>query len=128
MATTSIGRVVAPIIAIGKAATAATESFITIDAQVPDITGLKAPDVSSDADIRFEDVAFSYPSRPNVQILDGLNVNFEAGKVTAIVGPSGSGKSTVCLSHAFSIFDSISTSRPSTFVLHRSHRAEIANV
>ncbi|KAF2658230.1 leptomycin B resistance protein pmd1 [Lophiostoma macrostomum CBS 122681] len=95
MATTSIGRVVSPIISIVKAATAATELFVTIDAPVPDITGRKAPDVSSTADIRFEDVAFSYPSRPNVQILDGLNVTFEAGKVTAIVGPSGSGKSTV---------------------------------
>lgn len=95
MATTSVGRLVAPLIAIAKAATAATELFVTIDAAVPDTTGRKAPDVSSDADICFEDVRFSYPSRPKVQILDGLNVKFEAGKVTAIVGPSGCGKSTV---------------------------------
>ena len=95
MAVMSIGRLAAPIIAILKAATAATELFITIDAAVPDTSGLKDPDVNADTDIRIENVAFSYPSRPNVQILDGLDVTFEAGKVTAIVGPSGSGKSTV---------------------------------
>jgi ABC-type multidrug transport system fused ATPase/permease subunit len=95
MAVMSVGRVAGPIIAVAKAATAATELFITIDAEVPDTSGLKEPDVSADADITFEDVAFSYPSRPNVQILDGLNLSFPAGKVTAIVGPSGSGKSTL---------------------------------
>jgi len=91
----SIGRVVSPMIAIAKAATAATELFVTIDAELPDTSGLQEPDVSSKNKIRFENVAFSYPSRPSVQILDGLDLEFEAGKVTAIVGPSGSGKSTV---------------------------------
>lgn len=95
MAVMSIGRLAGPMIGIARASSAATELFKTIDAERPDITGLKDPDVTADADICFENVAFSYPSRPNVQILDGLNVTFEAGKVTAIVGPSGSGKSTV---------------------------------
>ncbi|KAJ4353573.1 ABC-type transporter tr06 [Didymosphaeria variabile] len=90
-----IGRIAAPAIAITKAATAATEIFATIDAEVPDISGLKEPDISAEQTISFENVAFSYPSRPNVQILDGLNATFEAGKLTAIVGPSGSGKSTL---------------------------------
>ncbi|KAF2713122.1 P-loop containing nucleoside triphosphate hydrolase protein [Pleomassaria siparia CBS 279.74] len=95
LAVMSIGRLASPIIAVAKAASAATELFITIDAEVPDTSGLKDPDVSADASIRFENVAFSYPSRPHVQILDGIDLDFEAGKVTAIVGPSGSGKSTV---------------------------------
>ena len=90
-----IGRIAGPAIAITKAATAATEIFATIDAELPDISGLKEPDVASDQAITFENVAFSYPSRPNVQILNGLDATFEAGKVTAIVGPSGSGKSTM---------------------------------
>jgi ATP-binding cassette subfamily B (MDR/TAP) protein 1 len=95
MAVMNIGRLAAPIMAIAKAATAASELFATIDAAVPDTSGVKEPQITADANISFQKVAFSYPSRPNVQILDELNLQFEAGKVTAIVGPSGSGKSTV---------------------------------
>ncbi|ENI01964.1 hypothetical protein COCC4DRAFT_175713 [Bipolaris maydis ATCC 48331] len=95
MAVVNFGRVVTPIIAIVKASTAAAELFRTIDAPVPDVSGLKEPDVTANANITFENVAFSYPSRPNVPILQGLGLEFEAGKVTAIVGPSGSGKSTI---------------------------------
>lgn len=95
MAVMNIGRLAGPIMAIAKAATAAHELFITIDAPLPDISGLKDPDITADADITFNNVTFSYPSRPNVQILDGLDLNLPAGKVTAIVGPSGGGKSTI---------------------------------
>ncbi|KAH8723608.1 P-loop containing nucleoside triphosphate hydrolase protein [Phaeosphaeriaceae sp. PMI808] len=95
MATQHVGRLASPIIAIAKAASAATELFATIDAPVPNISGLKEPEISADADISFKNVAFSYPSRRHVQILHGIDLNFEVGKVTAIVGPSGSGKSTI---------------------------------
>jgi ATP-binding cassette subfamily B (MDR/TAP) protein 1 len=95
MAVMNIGRLAAPIMAIVKAGTAATKLFDMIDAPVPVASGLKEPDVTTNADITFENVAFSYPSRPNVQILDGFSLTLDTGKVTAIVGPSGSGKSTM---------------------------------
>jgi ATP-binding cassette, subfamily B (MDR/TAP), member 1 len=59
------------------------------------MTGLKDPDVSVTEDIIFKDVTFAYPTRPDTVVLDRINLRFETGKTTAIVGPSGSGKSTI---------------------------------
>lgn len=40
-------------------------------------------------------VFFSYPSRPEQMIFQGLSLKIEAGKTVALVGQSGSGKSTI---------------------------------
>ncbi|CAL5031661.1 unnamed protein product [Urochloa decumbens] len=45
--------------------------------------------------IEFKEVAFSYPSRPDVMIFRDFSLFFPAGKTAAVVGGSGSGKSTV---------------------------------
>ncbi|KAL2898555.1 ABC transporter B family member 19 [Bienertia sinuspersici] len=45
--------------------------------------------------IEFKNVAFSYPSRPDVMIFRDFSMFFPAGKTVAVVGGSGSGKSTV---------------------------------
>ncbi len=47
------------------------------------------------AEIGFEQVSFSYPTRPHIAALDNLDFTVESGKVLALVGPSGAGKSTV---------------------------------
>ncbi|KAL6321329.1 hypothetical protein AAG906_016363 [Vitis piasezkii] len=46
-------------------------------------------------DVCLEDVHFSYPLRPDVEILNGLNLRLKCGTVTALVGSSGAGKSTI---------------------------------
>lgn len=43
----------------------------------------------------FRDVSFVYPSRPDVTVLDHVDLRLPANKHTAIVGQSGSGKSTI---------------------------------
>lgn len=45
--------------------------------------------------IKFEDVSFSYPTRPAVQIFDNMSFEITPGTNVAIVGPSGGGKSTI---------------------------------
>ena len=44
--------------------------------------------------ISLRNVEFKYP-KGKEKVLKGVNLDFEEGKTTAIVGPSGSGKSTV---------------------------------
>ncbi|NXY27890.1 MDR1 protein, partial [Pomatorhinus ruficollis] len=44
--------------------------------------------------LEFKDVYFNYPSRPDVEILKGLNLKINSGQTVALVGGSGCGKST----------------------------------
>ncbi|WP_040502213.1 ABC transporter ATP-binding protein, partial [Idiomarina xiamenensis] len=46
-------------------------------------------------DIRFHNVSFCYPSRPEVAALTQLNLHIKAGERVALVGASGAGKSTI---------------------------------
>ncbi|KAH6698866.1 multidrug resistance protein [Verticillium dahliae] len=91
----SIGQITAPLSAASQAASAGAIFHTIIDAPKTTYGTLKAPEVSADGDIVLENVNFVYPTRPDVKVLEGLNLCFPAGKVTAIVGPSGSGKSTI---------------------------------
>ena len=45
--------------------------------------------------VDFQNVHFTYPSRPGVSVLEGFNISIKSGQTLALVGPSGSGKSTI---------------------------------
>ncbi|QBQ07917.1 ABC transporter ATP-binding protein [Spiroplasma gladiatoris] len=45
--------------------------------------------------IEFKNIKFNYPEKPNVNILDNINLVFEKGKSYAFVGETGSGKTTI---------------------------------
>uniref|UniRef100_A0A7N8XL94 ATP-binding cassette, sub-family B (MDR/TAP), member 4 n=1 Tax=Mastacembelus armatus TaxID=205130 RepID=A0A7N8XL94_9TELE len=47
-----------------------------------------------DGNVYFEGVKFNYPSRPDVTILQRLNLKVKKGETLALVGSSGCGKST----------------------------------
>ncbi|KAF6806685.1 ABC multidrug transporter [Colletotrichum sojae] len=45
--------------------------------------------------VTFKNVSFSYPSRPDVNILDNVSFVLQPGQFCGLVGPSGAGKSTI---------------------------------
>uniref|UniRef100_A0A673MNA3 Bile salt export pump n=1 Tax=Sinocyclocheilus rhinocerous TaxID=307959 RepID=A0A673MNA3_9TELE len=75
---------------------AATIIFETIERK-PEIDCLSEAGYKLDkvkGDLEFHNITFHYPSRPEVKILDQLNLQVKSGETTAFVGPSGAGKST----------------------------------
>ncbi|GAB1198304.1 hypothetical protein APSETT444_007619 [Aspergillus pseudonomiae] len=95
IAVTILGNIATPLIMVSKAASAAGSFFEMIDSERIELGGLRDPDVSAHVDIVFQNVHFTYPTRPDTAVLKGLDARFEKGKTTALVGPSGSGKSTI---------------------------------
>jgi ABC-type multidrug transport system fused ATPase/permease subunit len=78
-----------------KASGAAERIFELMDREpaIPPRGGLELAEVAGRVD--FEGVAFSYPARPDVQVLTGIDLSIRPGEVVALVGPSGAGKSTI---------------------------------
>ena len=54
---------------------------------------MKVPDFQGA--IRFDDVTFQYPSRPETSALDHVALDINPGETIALVGPSGAGKTTI---------------------------------
>lgn len=79
-------------------AVGATERIREILNTEDEIGEMKASDpleLNIKGDIAFVDTEFHYPSRTDVEVLQGININIAAGTKAAIVGPSGVGKSTI---------------------------------
>ncbi|XP_031432825.1 ATP-dependent translocase ABCB1-like [Clupea harengus] len=92
----ALGQGVPNLESIAKARGAAYEVYKTIDMPHPidssSMEGHKPEAVRGD--IEFKDIHFSYPSRKDIKILQGLSLKIPHGKTIALVGASGCGKST----------------------------------
>jgi ATP-binding cassette subfamily B (MDR/TAP) protein 1 len=95
----SLGQIAPDIQAFSFGIGAGAKIFETID-RVPTIDpyneeGIKIPKELLVGKIELKNVEFTYPSRPEVPILKGIDLVIEPGTTVALVGESGSGKSTI---------------------------------
>ncbi|KDE09818.1 hypothetical protein MVLG_00216 [Microbotryum lychnidis-dioicae p1A1 Lamole] len=83
---------------IMKGLGASSRIFELLDARPISVTlgvGKPLPVTTPPRRIIFDDVHFAYPSRPQADILKGVNLTIEPGQIVSIAGGSGSGKSTL---------------------------------
>lgn len=92
-----MGQSLAFVPSLTAAFVAANRLFNTIDRQPL----IRSPDViperkkqGNESTVQFQNIEFCYPTRSEVTVLQGFNLEVLSGKTVAIVGASGSGKST----------------------------------
>ena len=61
--------------------------------------GTVIPFHSMKGEVTFEDVSFTYPTRPSQTVLKDFNLTIPAGRMVAICGLSGGGKYRKCTSY-----------------------------
>jgi ABC-type multidrug transport system fused ATPase/permease subunit len=77
-------------------ATQSVREILRTDGEPVDLKSITIePQHELKGNVRFEHVAFSYPSRKDIQVLKDLSLTARNGEQIAIVGPSGAGKSTI---------------------------------
>lgn len=90
---------VAPFVHVFASAVGAADRLLAVINRPSDIDGTSEEGDKSASfstqDIVLHDVRFQYPSRPDAEVLKGVNFTIPPGKHTVVVGPSGGGKSTI---------------------------------
>lgn len=77
-------------------AVGAAERILEIQDEVPEWKAGQAPKaLDLKGDISFENIQFTYPTRPEVSVLNDINLQIKKGQKVALVGHSGAGKSTI---------------------------------
>ncbi|XP_014716024.2 bile salt export pump isoform X1 [Equus asinus] len=96
LSATALGRASSYTPSYAKAKVSAARFFKLLDRQPPINVYSNAGEKwdNFQGQIDFVDCKFTYPSRPDVQVLNGLSVSVSPGQTLAFVGSSGCGKST----------------------------------
>lgn len=77
-------------------AVGASERILEIQGETPELDLQEKPAQSAPAgDIVLNGVSFHYPTRPEVKVLDMVDMTIPKGQKVALVGHSGAGKSTI---------------------------------
>ncbi|KAF7189265.1 ABC multidrug transporter MDR5 [Pseudocercospora fuligena] len=97
MIASGLANIVPSISAFVQASSAASELFEILDRNAPLHTRSEDGEkpLNFGGRIEFHQVDFSYPSRPEIVVLDTVSFECVPNGVTALVGTSGSGKSTI---------------------------------
>ncbi|CAH1099164.1 unnamed protein product [Psylliodes chrysocephalus] len=84
----------APNLAKGFTAAKKVKSFLSKEKQIKNVIASNNL-TQVTGSINYSNIQFSYPTRPDVPVLNGLTLKISNGKTIALVGESGCGKSTI---------------------------------
>ena len=93
----SFGSLNPAMVSINKGREAAYSIFEIIESQpiIIENDQNKISPTKITGNIELKNIKFNYPSRPNIKVLNGLNIKIQPGQKVAFVGETGCGKSTL---------------------------------